>query len=116
MERRARELQKSCTFDLKFTRTRSLPFSCLLPHQEEFMLRAERVLAWKERDVGLFKKPPDYIVLYRAVSFIIAIYYSPGATRTFEIPVRAFIREKHTSGRKSLTLKRASEIGREIII
>lgn len=106
----------SLAVEVKITKS-ALPFSALQPHQELALLQAERALAYKIADVGLAKKPFDLFVLRHAVALVVVVFLlSPRTYRVFEIPVRAFIREKHASARKSLTLSRAGEIGREIFI
>lgn len=103
-------------WEAKFVRTNRIPFSCLPQHQEEFLLAAERVLSGKIPDVGFSKKWFDGLVLYKATSLFIAIYYAPRATEIYEIPIRAFLHEKYHSKEKSLTKERAAEIGKRIYL
>lgn len=102
-------------WEAKFSRTSRIPFSCLPAHQEEFLLKAERVLGGKIPDVGIAKKFFDGYVLYKATSLFIAIYYLPRETEIYEIPIRSFLKEKYDSGEKSLTKERAREIGKRIL-
>ena len=102
--------------EAKITKTGRLPFSCLMDHQEEALLKAEKCLASKEYDVGLHRKNFDITILYKARAVLIAIFYKPGDARIFEIPIRAFLKEKYESGQKSLTKERAAEIGRIIYL
>lgn len=103
-------------WEAKFTKGSSIPFSDLQPHQEEKLLEAERVLAHKEPDVGIHKKSFDGYVLFHACSYFIAIFYKPGGTVLYEIPIRDFIKEKYSSDRKSLTQDRARELASAIIV
>lgn len=102
--------EKNLVWEAKLTKTNALAFKSLMIHQEEKLLEAERVLAHKIADVGRLKKPFDGIVVVDAINVVIAIYYKPRATRSFEILVRDFLKEKYGSKRKSLTIERAEEI------
>lgn len=109
-------VSNSIAYDAKFTRSSSLPFSCLLPHQELKLLEAERILAYKITDNGIQQKPFDGFILYKATAILIAIYYVPRKTEFYEIPIRVFIAEREASQRKSLTKERAREIGKRVYL
>lgn len=102
----------SIAWEAKITKTNTLNFNCLAPHQEQFLLESERSYGYKISDSGLMKKPFDGFVLYKATSLFIAIYYIPHKTEIYEIPIRAFLKEKYESGKKSLSKERAREIGK----
>ena len=70
----------------------------------------------KIADAGVLQKPFDGFVLYKATSLFIAIYYVPRETEVYEIPIRIFLNEKYKSGQKSLSKKRAAEIGKRIYL
>lgn len=106
----------SMAVEVKITKGNTLPFKCLAPHQEEFLLQAERTFSHKIPDVGRLRKPFDIMVIHHAASALIAIYYKPRYAEIFEIPIRKFLDEKYNSGKKSLTKQRASEIGARILI
>lgn len=104
------------TWEAKFTRTKYINFKCLAPHQEERLLQSERVFNYKIADSGVLQKPFDGACFVGARPVFIAIYYEPRNERVYEIPIRAFLKEKYESGKKSLSLERASEIGRLITL
>lgn len=106
----------SMAVEAKITKTNNLNFNCLMLHQEEGLLNAERCLAFKEADVGPARKNFDITVLYKATSVLIAIYYIPHKTEIYEIPIRSFLKEKYESNKKSLSKERAREIGKQIFI
>lgn len=106
----------SMAVELKFTRTDTLSFRCLPPHQEASLLESERVFGYKISDSGQMKKPFDIFILHKAASVFIAIYYKPKKTEIYEISIRHFIHEKYKSWNKSLTIERAKELGRLIRI
>ncbi len=105
----------SVAWEAKITRTSCLNFKCLADHQEEKLLRAEVAYGEKIADVGNLQKPFDGWVVYNAYSVLIAIFYKEGNTTVFEIPIRAFLKDKYQSGNKSLTRKRAVEICSSIL-
>jgi hypothetical protein len=103
-------------WESKLSKTDRISFTALAPHQEDALLQAERVYGEKIADVGILKKGFDGFILYKATSLFIGIYFKPSQTEIYEIPIRSFLNEKYTSKEKSLTKKRASEIGRLIHI
>lgn len=106
----------SVAWEAKFTRTDRLPFSALAKHQEHFLLKATAAHGFKIPDNGIGTKPYDGYILYSAKAVVIAIYYIPRATEIYEIPIRAWIEEAYTSKEKSLTKRRASELGTRLLI
>lgn len=102
----------SVAWEAKFTRTGTINFNCLPPHQEQFLLEAERSFGFKIPDAGIGRKPFDGFVLKNATSVFVAIYFLPRETEIYEIPIRAFLKEKYESGRKSLSKERAAQIGK----
>jgi len=99
----------SAAFELKQTTTDSLPFSDVKDHQLDALLavRSRHGLLYKAPDDSLSTKPFDYFYLKNTASFIVIKYPKCFVV----ISVLAFIEEKKTSKRKSLTSKRAKEIG-----
>lgn len=98
-------------WEAKFSRTGRIPFSALAQHQERFLLKATAAHGFKLADTGIGQKPYDGYVLYGAHAVVIAIYYAPRAAEVYEIPIRAWIEEAYTSKEKSLTKRRAAELG-----
>lgn len=109
-------LHKSVAWEAKFTRTNYINFKCLAAHQEERLLEAEGVYGQKLADVGLARKAFDGFVLFEAKSFFVAIYFKPNKTLIYQIPIRAFIKEKYAGKEKSLSIERANQIGKLIRI
>lgn len=113
----SRVIKNSIAWEAKFTRSQRLNFKCLAPHQEEFLLKAERAHGEKMPDAGQMRKPFDGWVLYGATSLFVAIYFMPKKTEIYEMPIRKFLSEKYALGaEKSLTRERAKEIGKLIHI
>lgn len=109
-----RTATNNVAWESKLSKTSRISFSALAPHQEDALLKAERIYGEKIADVGVLKKGFDGFILYKATSLFIAIYFLPRATEVYEIPIRSFLKEKYESGEKSLTKQRASEIGKLI--
>lgn len=111
-----KKYNNSIAWESKFTRNNRIRFDSLAGHQETHLLEAERCFAQKIADVGISLKPFDGFVLYEALVFFISIFYTPKKTEIYEIPIREFLKEKYTSGTKSLTKEKAKEIGNLIHI
>ncbi|MBP9771436.1 MAG: hypothetical protein KBD16_00715 [Candidatus Pacebacteria bacterium] len=107
-------LGNSAAIEAKFTRTNRLPFDCLAPHQEAFLLKAQETYCFKIPDNGIGQKPFDTFCLHKADALFIAIYYKPRGAEIFEIPIRDFIHTKYTSKEKSLHINDAKIIGKQI--
>lgn len=111
-----RTATNSIAWEAKLTKSGRLPFAALAPHQEEKLLKAERVHGEKLPDIGLARKSFDGFVLYQATSVVVLIYYLKSSTDIFEIPIRSFVSEKYTSKEKSLTKERAATVGSRIYL
>ena len=111
-----RTTKTTVVWEAKFTRSQRLPFDALAPHQEANLLQSEIVHGHKLPDSGIGIKPYDGYVVYHATAVVLAIYYLPGETEIYEIPIREFVREKYESTEKSLTKERASIIGKRIYL
>lgn len=112
----AKKIQRSISWEAKFTRSNRINFDALMPHQEEKLFRSTRVYGEKIADAGIMRKPFDGWVLFNAESYFIAIYFLPRETEIYEISIRNFVDEKYQSSEKSLTKQRASEIGKRIFL
>ena len=104
-------IKQSITWEAKISKTHRINFKVLVPHQEEKLLQSERCDGFKIPDVGRAKKNYDGCAIYNAYAVFVAIYFLSRRTEIYEIPIRSFLNEKYTSKEKSLTKKRASEIG-----
>ena len=111
-----RTATNSIAWEAKITKSGRLPFRALAAHQEEKLLKAERVHGEKIPDVGLARKSFDGFVLHQSSSLMVLIYYSEKQTEIFEIGIRAFVNEKYSSKEKSLSKMRAAEIGTRIYL
>lgn len=107
--------RETIVWEAKITKGKTISFNCLLPHQEENLLKAEDVFTYKIPDVGRALKPFDGFVVYGGTAVFIAIYYLPRKTEIYEILFRDFVNEKYKSEKKSLTIERAREIARAVI-
>ena len=47
--------EKSIVWEAKFTRTNTINFNCLPPHQEQFLLQAQTSFGFKIPDAGIGK-------------------------------------------------------------
>jgi penicillin-binding protein-related factor A (putative recombinase) len=102
----------SVAFELKITKTGSLPFTRLEEHQEEALKKAKhKLLAHKISDMSLNAKPFDMFVLQDAAAYVVVLFYEEGKDKVaYLIDIDEFIKEKQISVRKSLTAERARQI------
>lgn len=96
---------ESCVFELKQTTTRSISFSCVKEKQIPWLLQA------KGKKGILLKNPggegqPDYSYHRLSPAWVVIRY----PQSFYVIDIDAFLYEKKTSDRKSLTQGRASQI------
>ncbi len=99
--------KKTGAFELKLTKTDSIPFSAVKPHQIAALKAAKHgVLAYKIADVGLAQKPFDCFCFAGVPAFVVIQF--PGAA--YGIDVDVFTEESRISDRRSLTEERARVI------
>lgn len=109
-------------YELKICKGTSLPFNSLQEHQVKALLEAEEgSLFHKITDQPWIadrpytftaKKPFDCFCLVKVRSYVIVWFYAPKKPKVFiKIAIKDFIKESLNSSRKSLTEKRAEEIG-----
>ncbi len=100
----------SGAFELKQTRTNSLPFSAVQEHQLHALRAAKgEGILYKAPDDSAGVKPFDFFYLRHAYAWVVIKY--PNAF--YIIDVEMFSHEKALSSRKSLTEQRAKEIAFE---
>jgi len=98
----------SAAFELKQTRTNSIPFSDVKEHQVDALCAASsrQGILYKIPDDSAGIKPYDYCYLKHALAFVVIRYPQFFCL----IEVEAFLKEKESSKRKSLTSERAKAI------
>lgn len=103
----------SFAFELKITKTNSLPFNAVAEHQEVWLHNAKHDQAcFKIPDVGMMQKPFDMFCLGNSPAFVVIMYYKPCQKEFIMIDIDDWLKEKEASQRKSLTEVRAKEIGK----
>jgi len=103
---------ESCAFELKTTKTNSLPFSRFAEHQLRALdLAKNNQLYYKIPDMGLSPKPFDCFVLSNANSFVVCFFNCDqrGVKDFYIIELENLQKEMQKA--KSLTKIRAKEIG-----
>lgn len=99
-------------FELKLTKSASLPFSALKEHQLEALYQAKHNrLAHKIADDSVGFKPFDCFHVREVPAFVVVSYYTRGEKKFYMIDVDDWIKEREASDRKSLTRERAAQIG-----
>lgn len=102
-------IKETAAFELKFTRSLSLPFSDVQEHQINALYNAKHhYLIHKIPDAG-YQNPFDCFFLKGCNAYVVIMFTKQ---KTFYlIDIDDFIQEKNTSVRKSLTQDRAAQIG-----
>jgi hypothetical protein len=104
-------------WEVKVTKLKSLAFNKFLDHQIKYLMKAtNQRLNIKIRDVGKAKKQFDGVTFHMSPAWCVCCYPSTNKKGyvAYAIDVLDWYQERRTCGRKSLTEKRASEIGDEI--
>ena len=104
--------KKTGAFELKQTKTDSLPFSDVKPHQIE-ALQAVRhqTFVYKIPDLGL-QNPFDCYCMTEQPAYVV-IRYPKGFVL---IPIDTFVLESQRSKRRSLTWQRAQDIAFKVVV
>ena len=109
-------LNGAAVWELKLSKTDSLPFAALKDHQVAGLLQSKTPagVMYKFPDVGIQQPPFDGFWIRGAeYAWVIVLYYVPRKKKEFlYIDIDDFLIEKARSVRKSLTYQRASEICR----
>lgn len=105
-------ITKSSAFELKLTKSPSLPFSSVVEHQLNALhLAKNKCIVYKIPDDSMGQKPFDSFVLSNVPAYIVVMFYTRATKIFYLIDIDVWIEEEKTSKRKSLTEKRAREIG-----
>lgn len=104
--------QGTACFELKITKTSSIPFNDVKEHQLNALLNAKHNhIEFKIPDDSIGQKPFDCFRLEKVPSYVVIQYYRHGQDEFIMIDIDDFIKEIEISPRKSLTEDRAKEIG-----
>lgn len=111
------ELGDSAAIEIKLCKGTSLSFSALAEHQEKALWHAKHsVLVFKIPDMG-YQNPFDAFLLKETLGMVVVVFYEPRKLcEAYFIDIDAWIAERETCGRKSLTLERAREIGMRYLL
>jgi len=107
-------LKGTAVFELKMAKTKSLPFKALRETQRLGLKLASekgRKLVYKIADDSIGCKPFDSFCITGAPAYVVIMFYFAKQKEFVMIPIESFIKEMIISKRKSLTKKRAEEIG-----
>lgn len=102
----------SVAVEVKLARGEALPYRAVMPHQRGALLEAKKGhFSFKIPDYG-GRNPFDLFVLEGVKAFVCVVFYKPKELKVAAfIDIEAFIASEASDTRKSLTLKRAQEIG-----
>lgn len=103
--------RSSASFELKLTKTGSIPFKVVKDHQISSLIASSKGMNYKIPDDTFAQKPFDCFHLY-GEGYVVVMFWKRGVNRFYIIKVEDWITESENSPRKSLTEDRANEIGR----
>ena len=86
----------SGVFELKLTKTKSLAYSKVEPHQIKSLLAAnsDKGCAFKISDMSMEKKPFDSFRISNYPAYIVVLYYIPRKPKViYYIPIKSFVAE-----------------------
>ncbi len=86
----------SGVFELKLTKTKSLAYSKVEPHQIKSLLAAntEKGCAFKISDMSMEKKPFDSFLIANYPAYIVILYYVQRKPKiAYYIPIKSFVAE-----------------------
>lgn len=99
---------ETSAFELKQTRTDSIPFNSVAPHQIQWLKASvDGTFLYKIPDDSRGIKPCDYVLIRRAERAFVVIFFP---TFFCFIDVHTFENQSNTSKRRSLTSTVAKEI------
>jgi len=103
----------STAFELKLCKTKSWPYTSIADHQIAGLYDAKHGgLYHKLSDMSRGTKPWDCFYMVNAEAYVVLVYYTPREKKIMIwIDIDDFIMEMKSSRRKSLTERRAKEIG-----
>lgn len=103
--------RKTSAFELKQTKTNSMPFSSVKEHQKKALYNVKHgIFVYKIVDCG-YQNPFDCFSLYYSRAFVVIKF--PSFFCVIDIDI--WLEEEKTSNRKSLTSLRAKEIAAFIV-
>jgi len=104
-------------WEIKRTVGNTIPFSGFADHQIAFLMKAKHQrLNVKIKDVGVARKEFDGVTFEKSPAWCVCCYPSDKKHGfvSYSIDIDVWYNERRTSGKKSISSERASELGEEI--
>lgn len=107
-------LPETCAIECKISKSESMPFNAVQPHQEAALwLTKNGLFNFKIPDGNFSQSPFDLFQMKMENSYVCIFWYTKkGDNRISLIPIRMWCEEREKSERKSITYSRSCEIGR----
>lgn len=100
-------------FELKISKTGTLPFDALKPHQEQALFHAKHnIVPYKLPDDTFSQKPFDCFCLNEVPAFVVIMFNAKSA-HFYMIDIDTWLQNKQNSDRKSITEEVAIKIGQK---
>jgi len=111
--------EECAAYELKITKTKTLPFSRIAGHQITSLLKAKHgILAHKISDlaVGSFL-PFDCFTLVGSAAYLVVMFYKPRMQKVcYAIDIDDLIKLKDTPGKRSISEEDARNLGITIFL
>lgn len=105
--------RRTGAFELKATKMAHIAFDAVKSHQRDALFHAKRGgLAYKIPDDAYAQKPFDCVSLVGVPAYVV-IMFNAKSPHFYLIDIDVFLDEEQKSERKSLTERRAAEIGQK---
>lgn len=99
-------------FELKMTKSKSLPFNALKEHQKQSLLMVKHsFLCAKIADDSIGIKNFDVFALGNTFAYVVVQFYTRGCKDFYLIDIDNWCKLEKESNRKSITEEEASKIG-----
>jgi hypothetical protein len=110
-----KSLSATGAYEVKITKTGSIPFSRLADHQNRALMIAKHgTLRYKIPDVG-YQNPCDIVILHNTPAYIVCVFWQRGCDTAYLIDIDVWNNARSSSTRKSLTSVEAVGISELVI-
>ncbi|NKQ39523.1 MAG: hypothetical protein HF967_08695 [Methanosarcinales archaeon] len=109
---------KTAVYELKITKTNTLPFSKFEPHQLPALNKAKYgTLTHKISDMSLGYKPFDFCVWSGCLAYVAIMFYKPRQSKCcYLLDIQTVYKLKEMPGKRSISLKDCVKLGTKIYL
>lgn len=109
---------ESAAYELKITKTGTIPFSRIAEHQITSLLKAKHgILVHKISDSAIGFLPFDTFTLVHSAAYLVVMFYKPRMQKVcYAIDIDDLIKLKDTPGKRSISEEDARDLGVTIFL